>query len=41
VDGDQKNATAVGAAEARLEKMNERHVNFTKGNGFNFHDVTG
>jgi hypothetical protein len=37
MDSDQKNSPAVGTAEARLEKMDERHVNFTECNGFNFH----
>ena len=37
VDGDQQNAAAVGAAEARLEKVDERHLNFAECDGFNFH----
>src|SRR5579862_2376364 len=34
----QENPAAVGTAEARLEKVDERHLNLAKGNGFDFHD---
>src|SRR5258708_9379675 len=37
VDGDQENAAAVGTAKARLEKVDERHVDFAERDGFNFH----
>ena len=37
MDGDEKNAAAVGATKARLEKVDERHLNFTESDGFNFH----
>src|SRR5580765_3146599 len=40
VDGHQENAAAVGATKARLEKVDERHLNFTQSNGFNFHDLS-
>jgi hypothetical protein len=39
VDRYQQNAAAVSTAEARLEKMDERHVNFAQGDGFNFHGL--
>ena len=35
--GDQHDAAGVGAAEARLKKMDERHLQFAEGDGFNFH----
>src|SRR5580700_6231163 len=37
VDGQQKNLAAYGAFKARLEKLDERHLNFAKGDSFNFH----
>ena len=39
VRGQQQNATAEGAFEARLEKLDERHLNFTKGDCFYFHSL--
>ena len=39
VNGQQKNSPAKGAFDARLEKVDERHLNFAKGDGFNFHSV--
>src|SRR5580692_10558397 len=35
----QEDATAVNASKARFKKMHERHVNFTKSDGFYFHDL--
>ena len=32
----KKNTAAVGTAEARLEKMDERHADFAERDGFNF-----
>ena len=37
MNGDQQNAAAVGTAKARLEKVDERHVNFAERDGFDFH----
>ena len=37
VHGDQHDAPGVGAPKARLEEVDERHVQFAKSNGFNFH----
>ena len=37
VDGEQQNAAAVDAAEARLEEVDQRHLNFAESDGFNFH----
>jgi hypothetical protein len=37
VHGDQKNAAVVEAAEARLEEVDERHLNLAERDGFNFH----
>ena len=37
VHGNKKDATAVEMSETRLEKMDERHVNFTESDGFDFH----
>ena len=37
VRGEQQNAAAIGASKARLKKMDERHVNFAEGDGFNLH----
>jgi hypothetical protein len=39
VDGNQKNSATVKATETRLEKMDERHLNFAECDGFNFHLV--
>src|SRR5579863_719750 len=39
VDSQQKNLAAESALETRLEKLDERHLNFAKGDGFNFHSV--
>src|SRR5579863_9835653 len=39
VDGQQKNAPAEGAFKARLEKLDERHLDFAKGDSFNFHSL--
>jgi hypothetical protein len=36
---EQKNAAAVGTSEARLEEMDERHVNFAESDGFNLHNL--
>ena len=33
----QHDAAGVGAPKARLEEVDERHVQFAEGNGFNFH----
>jgi hypothetical protein len=35
--GKEDDAAAVSAAEARLEKMDERHLNLAEGDGFNLH----
>src|ERR1035441_9158721 len=37
VHGDQQNAAAVGAPKARLEEMDEWHVNLAERDGFDFH----
>ena len=37
VGGQQKDSAAERALEARLEKVNERHLNFAEGDGCNFH----
>src|SRR5579862_2918372 len=37
LDIQQQYAAAVKTAEARLEKMDERHLNFTQSDAFNFH----
>src|SRR6266853_2859835 len=37
LDGEQQDAAAIETAEARLKKMDERHLDFAQGNGFNFH----
>jgi hypothetical protein len=39
VDGQQKNTAAESAFEAGLEKMHQWHLDFTEGDGFNFHIV--
>jgi hypothetical protein len=39
MDGQQKDSAAESAFEARLEKVDERHLNFTEGDGFNLHIV--
>src|ERR1039458_9679652 len=36
--GEQKDAAAVGASKARLEEMDERHVNLAESDGFNLHN---
>ena len=36
VYGHQEDAAAVGAAEAGLKKMDERHANFAQRDGFDF-----
>jgi hypothetical protein len=35
--GQQEDAAAAGASKARLEEMDERHMNLAKCNGFNLH----
>src|SRR5579862_2961971 len=37
VRGDEHDAAVVEAAEARLEEMDERHLNFAEGDGFDLH----
>ena len=37
MSGEQQNAAAVGTSETRLEKMHERHLDLTDGDGFNLH----
>jgi len=37
VNRNQENAAAVKAVEARLEEMDERHLNFAEGDGFDSH----
>src|SRR5215469_18359235 len=37
VHGDEQDAAMVEAAEARLEKVDERHLNLAERDGFNFH----
>jgi hypothetical protein len=37
VYGDEKNAAMVQAVEARLEKVDERHVDLAQRDRFNFH----
>jgi hypothetical protein len=37
MSGEQQNAAAVGTSKARLEKMDERHVNFADCDGFDLH----
>ena len=39
VNGQQKNSAAESALKARLEKIDERHLNFAEGDGFNFHSL--
>ena len=34
---DQENSAAVDASEARLKKIDERHLNLAEGDGFNLH----
>jgi hypothetical protein len=36
VHGQQQDAAFRGAAKAGLKEMDQRHVNFTQGNGSNF-----
>src|SRR5271165_6617467 len=37
VNGHEKDLAAERALEARFEKVDERHLNFTQSDGFNFH----
>jgi hypothetical protein len=37
MDGDEKDLTAVGTAEARLKKVDEWHPDFAQSNSFDFH----
>src|SRR5215469_12710791 len=39
VHGDEKNPAMVEAMEAGLEKMDQRHMNFTQRDGFDFHGL--
>ena len=41
VNGNQENAAAVKAVEARLEEVDERHVNFAERDGFDLHCESG
>jgi hypothetical protein len=36
MNGQQKDAPFRGAAKAGLKEMDQRHVDFAQGNGFNF-----
>src|ERR1039458_9259210 len=38
LDTHQQDAAAVNAAKTRFKKMHERHMNFTKSYGFDFHN---
>src|SRR6267142_2126217 len=35
--GEQEDAAAIDTAKARLKEMDERHLDFAQGNGFNLH----
>jgi hypothetical protein len=37
VEGDEQDAALVGAAEAGLKKMHERHADLAQGDGINLH----
>src|SRR5215472_14922193 len=37
IERNQQHATVVGTAEASLKKMDQRHLDFAKSDGFNFH----
>jgi hypothetical protein len=37
--GDQQDATAVSPPEARLEKVDKRHMNLAQRDGFNLHNL--
>jgi hypothetical protein len=37
VRGNEKNSAVIEAVKARLEKVDERQMDFTQRDGFNFH----
>src|SRR5882757_6144167 len=39
MNGDQGDTAVVNSPEAGLEKMDQRHVQFTQGNSFDFHGL--